>query len=85
MDDSKRLLTAREAAKYVFGSDSDAAYQRFHRIIKKSDIPTIQAGRRTFISRAAIDAALGLDRLPSEGTVVRLNARAVHNSDHDSR
>lgn len=84
MDDSKRLLTTKEATQYAFGSDTNAEYQRFMRLIRSGQIPVLRSGTKCFVPRAALEATLGIDGVSSRGETVRPGPGSVSDQDNDS-
>lgn len=84
MDDSKRLLTTREAAEYAFGSDANADYQRFMRLIRQGQVPVLRSGKKMFVPRAALETALGIDGVPGGREAMRPGAGSLSDQANDS-
>ncbi len=62
-----KLLTIKEVAEYLFDNQNRDAYYRARNLIKKHKLQEITVGRRIYVQRSAIDAAVGLDSVPDAG------------------
>ena len=62
-----KLLTIKEVAAYLFDNQNRDAYYRARNLIKKHKLQEITVGRRIYVQRSAIDAAVGLDSVPDQG------------------
>ena len=62
-----KLLTIKEVAAYLFDNQNRDPYYRARNLIKKHKLQEITVGRRIYVQRSAIDAAVGLDSVHDQG------------------
>lgn len=61
-----KLLSLKQAAKFLFGDESDASCKRARRFIEGNDLQTVKTGKKLYISRAVLEQFIGVSGVSSQ-------------------
>lgn len=65
----KAMYDVKEAARILFGSESESAYKRTLRLVKSNQIKAIKDGSRYYISRNTLEEYFGSDSFLKDNVV----------------